>query len=83
MPITEPLAKLLMEVDDVGPGASLTAKVRRAQSGIGISCGALAEFDHELNHMPQTVAQHLLTDSRGIEAVLGCRQAWPAGRADR
>ena len=76
------LADLLLAVDGVGPGKSLSAKVRNAQAALASgdtrgACNILGAFVNELEaqsakSLTTAQADQLIGDATRIQAVLGC-----------
>ena len=75
---TPTLDDLLSKVSGVGPGSSLTAKVRAAMTNSAAICGALGALVYEVeaqsgHGLDAALAEELMLDANRIAAAAGCR----------
>jgi hypothetical protein len=76
------LTNLLAVVAGVGPGSSLAAKVRLAQTDLAFAdtadaCSTLTSFTSQVQaqsgkSIPTALARQLIDDARRIQAIIGC-----------
>jgi hypothetical protein len=78
----EQLTDLATQVQGVGPGRSLAAKIAAAQQSLArgdtaATCGQLTAFLNEVaaqrgKRLPAVIADQLIADTQRIQAVIGC-----------